>query len=122
MTITQIEEHKGAELQLGLAIENQTATLSIERRLAYEQISYFAQVSLKALIGLGFHMAILPSKHESCIENSWFKVLSELHMMAILLFLEASSLLVLKNLMDASKRNVSEDCKKDFIDPLLKPS
>ncbi|KAF6137983.1 hypothetical protein GIB67_041856 [Kingdonia uniflora] len=59
---------------------------------------------------------------ESCIANSWFEVLSVLHMMAILLFSEANSLLVSKNLMDASERNVSEDCKKDSIDLLLKAS
>ncbi|KAF6151289.1 hypothetical protein GIB67_020611 [Kingdonia uniflora] len=52
---------------------------------------------------------------ESCIENSWFDVLSVLHMIAILLFLEANSLLVHKNLMDAN-------CKKDSIDLLLKAS
>ncbi|KAF6161672.1 hypothetical protein GIB67_033165 [Kingdonia uniflora] len=59
---------------------------------------------------------------ESCIENSWFKVLSVLDMMAIMLFSEANSLLVSKNLMDAIERNVSEDCKKDYIDLLLKVS
>ncbi|KAF6134908.1 hypothetical protein GIB67_002309 [Kingdonia uniflora] len=45
-----------------------------------------------------------------------------MQMMAILLFSEANSLLVSKILMDASERNVSEDCKKDSIDLLLKAS
>ncbi|KAK9678101.1 hypothetical protein RND81_11G188300 [Saponaria officinalis] len=34
---------QGTELQLGLAIENQKATLSVKRRLACEQLTYFTQ-------------------------------------------------------------------------------
>ncbi|XAR58317.1 hypothetical protein NMG60_11026765 [Bertholletia excelsa] len=34
---------QGTEIQLGLAIESQKATLSVKRRLACEQLSYFAQ-------------------------------------------------------------------------------
>ncbi|KAL9246060.1 hypothetical protein vseg_019642 [Gypsophila vaccaria] len=34
---------QGTELQLGLAIENQKATLSVKRRLACEQLAYFTQ-------------------------------------------------------------------------------
>lgn len=34
---------QGTELQLGLAIENQKATLSLKRRLACEQLTYFTQ-------------------------------------------------------------------------------
>ncbi|KAJ8433203.1 hypothetical protein Cgig2_004335 [Carnegiea gigantea] len=33
----------GTELQLGLALENQKATLSVKRRLACEQLTYFTQ-------------------------------------------------------------------------------
>ncbi|KAK1271925.1 hypothetical protein QJS04_geneDACA020891 [Acorus gramineus] len=34
---------QGTEMQLGLAVESQKATLSVKRRLACEQVSYFAQ-------------------------------------------------------------------------------
>ncbi|GMH06876.1 hypothetical protein Nepgr_008716 [Nepenthes gracilis] len=34
---------QGTELQLGLAVENQKATLSVKRRLACEQLTYFSQ-------------------------------------------------------------------------------
>ncbi|XP_058103003.1 uncharacterized protein LOC131246668 [Magnolia sinica] len=33
----------GTEMQLGMAVESQKATLSVKRRLACEQVSYFAQ-------------------------------------------------------------------------------
>ncbi|KAF6161867.1 hypothetical protein GIB67_002577, partial [Kingdonia uniflora] len=45
---------------------------------------------------------------ESCITICLFEVLSVLHMMAIMLFSEANSLLVRKNLMDTIERNLSE--------------
>ena len=37
---------QGTALQLGLAIENQKATLSVKRRLACEQLTYFTQVDI----------------------------------------------------------------------------
>lgn len=36
---------QGVEMQLGLAIESEKATLSVKRRLACEEVSYFSQVS-----------------------------------------------------------------------------
>ncbi|KAF6153160.1 hypothetical protein GIB67_031114 [Kingdonia uniflora] len=140
---------QGEELQLGLSIESQTTTLPIKRRLACEQLSYFAQDAerwdahhhpfprdlqeyLPIVLGLTrkehrldntieFKWKSLQDMgQESCIENSWFEVLSVPRMIAILLFLEANSLLAHKNLMDASERNASKDCKKDFIDLLQK--
>ncbi|KAF6147569.1 hypothetical protein GIB67_035326 [Kingdonia uniflora] len=118
---------QGEELQPGLAIESQAATLSIKRRLACKQLSYFAQVDLPcpnySVLYRNTYLLFLDYlRKESCIENSWFEVLSVLHMITILLFLEANSLLVHKNLIDASERNISEDCKKDSIDLLLKAS
>lgn len=43
---TDIDEHlsQGTEIQLGLAVDCQKATLSVKRRLACEQLSYFSQV------------------------------------------------------------------------------
>lgn len=35
---------QGTEIQLGLALESQNATLSVKRRLACEAVSYYAQV------------------------------------------------------------------------------
>ncbi|XP_077228918.1 endosomal targeting BRO1-like domain-containing protein isoform X2 [Tasmannia lanceolata] len=44
------------EMQLGLAVENQKATLSVKRRLACEQVSYFAQAHycLSGCITVGY--------------------------------------------------------------------
>ncbi|KAF8390711.1 hypothetical protein HHK36_025238 [Tetracentron sinense] len=61
-------------------------------------------------------------RQETCLPNSWFELLSVVHMMAILSLSEANSLLLPKVHMDACERNVSEDCKKDAIDLLLKAS
>lgn len=36
---------QGVEMQLGLAIESEKATLSVKRRLACEEVSYFSEVS-----------------------------------------------------------------------------
>ncbi|RRT58691.1 hypothetical protein B296_00029112 [Ensete ventricosum] len=36
---------QGVEMQLGLAIESENATLSVKRRLACEEVSYFSEVS-----------------------------------------------------------------------------
>lgn len=36
---------QGTEIQLGLAVESQKASLSVKRRLACEQLTYFSQVS-----------------------------------------------------------------------------
>lgn len=35
---------QGTEIQLGLAVECPKATMSVKRRLACEQLSYFSQV------------------------------------------------------------------------------
>ncbi|KAK3039123.1 hypothetical protein RJ639_028869 [Escallonia herrerae] len=37
------DERQGTEMQLSLAVESQNATLSVKRRLACEQLSYFGQ-------------------------------------------------------------------------------
>lgn len=36
---------QGTEIQLGLAVESQKASLSVKRRLACEQLTYLSQVS-----------------------------------------------------------------------------
>ncbi|KAF6155151.1 hypothetical protein GIB67_019677, partial [Kingdonia uniflora] len=36
----------GTKMQLGLSIKSQTATLLVKKRLAYEQLSYFTQISV----------------------------------------------------------------------------
>jgi hypothetical protein len=37
---------QGTEIQLGLAVDSQKATLSVKRRIACEQVIYFTQVLL----------------------------------------------------------------------------
>ncbi|KAK4282204.1 hypothetical protein QN277_013609 [Acacia crassicarpa] len=45
---------QGTEIQLGLAVECQNATLSVKRRLACEQLIYFSQ-AYQCLLGCGFN-------------------------------------------------------------------
>ncbi|KAL5717435.1 hypothetical protein ACHQM5_010435 [Ranunculus cassubicifolius] len=59
-------------------------------------------------------------KQETCIASSWFELLCIVYMMAILSLSEANSLLLPKNQVDISERIVSEDCKKDAIDLLIR--
>ncbi|KAF9622399.1 hypothetical protein IFM89_031202 [Coptis chinensis] len=59
-------------------------------------------------------------RQETYMVSSWFEVLCVVYMMAILSLLEANSLLLPNNPMDASDRTVSEDSKKDAIDLLIK--
>nr|XP_023923619.1 uncharacterized protein LOC112035022 isoform X3 [Quercus suber] len=57
---------------------------------------------------------------ETCIANSWFEVLSVVHLMAMLTLLEADSLMIPKDHSGSGIRVVSSDCKRDAIDLLLK--
>ncbi|KAK7826693.1 hypothetical protein CFP56_031998 [Quercus suber] len=59
-------------------------------------------------------------RHETCIANSWFEVLSVVHLMAMLTLLEADSLMIPKDHSGSGIRVVSSDCKRDAIDLLLK--
>lgn len=49
---------QGTEIQLGLAVECQNATLSVKRRLACEQLTYFSQV-FSSIIKLLYSKSIL---------------------------------------------------------------
>ncbi|KAL8137838.1 hypothetical protein V2J09_003839 [Rumex salicifolius] len=53
---------QGTEIQLGLAAESQTATLSVKRRLACEVLTYYSQAHF-ALIGCNFHNKDNLKKH-----------------------------------------------------------
>ncbi|KAL7106573.1 hypothetical protein ACP275_06G002400 [Erythranthe tilingii] len=55
----------------------------------------------------------------SCVQNSWFEVLSVLHMMAMLTLMEANLKLIPKE-SALSERLVSPDCMRDAVDLLLK--
>ncbi|KAK4603165.1 hypothetical protein RGQ29_011939 [Quercus rubra] len=57
---------------------------------------------------------------ETCIANSWFEVLSVVHLMAMLTLLEADSLMIPKDHSGSGIRVVSSDCKRDAVDLLLK--
>ncbi|KAK4845746.1 hypothetical protein QYF36_008648 [Acer negundo] len=61
-------------------------------------------------------------KQESCIANSWFELLSVVHMMAMLTLSEANSLLIPKDYSGSGVRVVSSECKRDAVDFLLKAS
>ncbi|KAF6152527.1 hypothetical protein GIB67_035097 [Kingdonia uniflora] len=103
--------------------QEKTARLTLEEDLVHDKDKLTTMDEKLSCLAAGRKATSgFATFNESCIENSRFEVLSVLHMMAILLFSEANSLHVSKNLMDASEKNVSEDCKKDFIDLLLKAS
>ncbi|KAK6928581.1 hypothetical protein RJ641_007172 [Dillenia turbinata] len=56
------------------------------------------------------------------IPNSWFEVLSVVHMMAMLTLSEANSLLIPKDQDGSGEKIVSSDCMKSAIDLMLKAS
>jgi len=74
---------QGTEIQLGLALESQNATLSVKRRLACEAVSYYAHV-LEILSMLIYLLEITPKStwqflslsllfaSYDCISNSLF--------------------------------------------------
>ncbi|KAH6811326.1 Endosomal targeting BRO1-like domain-containing protein [Perilla frutescens var. hirtella] len=58
-------------------------------------------------------------RQEICMANSWFELLSVLHMMAMLTLMEANEKLIPKE-SSLSERLVSADCMRDAVDLLLK--
>ncbi|KAF5748671.1 hypothetical protein HS088_TW04G00629 [Tripterygium wilfordii] len=61
-------------------------------------------------------------KQETPVANSWFELLSVLHMMAMLTLSEANSLMIPKDYSGNGVRVVSSDCKRETVDLLLKAS
>uniref|UniRef100_A0A5B7AMU4 BRO1 domain-containing protein n=1 Tax=Davidia involucrata TaxID=16924 RepID=A0A5B7AMU4_DAVIN len=61
-------------------------------------------------------------KQEVCVANSWFELLSVIHMMAMLTLTEANSMLIPKDHSSSCERIVSADCMRDAVDLLLKAS
>ncbi|KDP41827.1 hypothetical protein JCGZ_26845 [Jatropha curcas] len=59
-------------------------------------------------------------KYENSVSNSWFELLSVVHMMAMLTLSEANSLLIPKDHSGSGIRVVSSDCKREAVDLLLK--
>ncbi|KAE8021278.1 hypothetical protein FH972_007184 [Carpinus fangiana] len=59
-------------------------------------------------------------RHETCVANSWFELLSVVHLMAMLTLSEADSLMIPKDHSGSGIRVVSSDCKRDAVDLLLK--
>ncbi|XP_059450572.1 uncharacterized protein LOC132181389 isoform X5 [Corylus avellana] len=57
---------------------------------------------------------------ETCVANSWFELLSVVHLMAMLTLSEADSLMIPKDHSGSGIRVVSSDCKRDAVDLLLK--
>ncbi|KAL6135957.1 hypothetical protein ACLB2K_068182 [Fragaria x ananassa] len=56
----------------------------------------------------------------SCVANSWFEVLSVVHMLAMLALSEADTVMIPKDHSGSSIRTVSSDCKREAVDLLLK--
>ncbi|CAM8990519.1 unnamed protein product [Rhodiola kirilowii] len=61
-------------------------------------------------------------RQEVCVANSWFELLSLIHMMAMLTLTEANSLLIPKGQPASVDRVVSADSKRQAVDLLLKAS
>ncbi|EEF49378.1 BRO1 domain-containing protein BROX homolog [Ricinus communis] len=59
-------------------------------------------------------------QHESSVANSWFELLSVVHMMAILTLSEANSSMIPQDRSGSGIRTLSSDCKRDAVDLLLK--
>ncbi|KAJ6754537.1 hypothetical protein OIU79_027200 [Salix purpurea] len=59
---------------------------------------------------------------ENSVANSWFELLSVIHMLAMLHLSEANSLMIPKDHSGSGIRVVSSDCKRDSVDLLLKAS
>ncbi|KAJ4823181.1 hypothetical protein Tsubulata_015121 [Turnera subulata] len=60
-------------------------------------------------------------KQENSVANSWFEILSVIHMMAMLTLWEANSMMIPKD-SGSGVRVLSSDCKRDAVDLLLKAS
>ncbi|OIW17044.1 hypothetical protein TanjilG_05707 [Lupinus angustifolius] len=61
-------------------------------------------------------------QQDSSIANTWYEVLSALHLMAMLTLAEADSLMIPKDNSGSGFRVVSSDSKREAIDLLLKAS
>ncbi|BBH00566.1 Endosomal targeting BRO1-like domain-containing protein, partial [Prunus dulcis] len=59
---------------------------------------------------------------EACVANSWFEVLSVVHLMAVLTLSEADILMIPHDHSGSGLRTVSSDCKRVAVDLLLKAS
>ncbi|KAK4804658.1 hypothetical protein SAY86_004475 [Trapa natans] len=59
---------------------------------------------------------------EASLSNSWFELLSVIHMMTVLTLSEANSLLIPEEHLGSEIRTVSTDSKRDAVDLLLKAS
>ncbi|XP_059669936.1 uncharacterized protein LOC132315613 [Cornus florida] len=69
-----------------------------------------------------FKWKTLDGQQEICVANSWFELLSVIHLMAMLTLTEANSMLIPKDHPDSCERVVSADCMRDAVDLLLKAS
>ncbi|KAK3026745.1 hypothetical protein RJ639_042198 [Escallonia herrerae] len=59
-------------------------------------------------------------RQEVCVQNSWFEVLSTIHMIAVLTLMEANSTLIVKDNSSSFERVVSGDSMRNAVDLLLK--
>ncbi|KAK2968789.1 hypothetical protein RJ640_028182 [Escallonia rubra] len=59
-------------------------------------------------------------RQEFCVQNSWFEVLSTIHMIAVLTLMEANSTLIVRDNGSSFERVVSADSMRNAVDLLLK--
>ncbi|KAL5581429.1 hypothetical protein UlMin_013871, partial [Ulmus minor] len=65
---------------------------------------------------------LVDGRQEISVANSWFELLSVIHLMAMLTLSEADSLMIPKDHSGSGMRVVSSDCKREAVDLLLKAS
>ncbi|XP_056168594.1 uncharacterized protein LOC115680158 [Syzygium oleosum] len=61
-------------------------------------------------------------RQEASVANSWFELLSIIHMMAMVTLSQANLLMIPRDHSGSEVRTVSADCKRDAVDLLLKAS
>nr|XP_009775214.1 PREDICTED: uncharacterized protein LOC104225142 isoform X2 [Nicotiana sylvestris] len=83
-----------------------------------KQPLYFLEFGLQDLIGFKWRN-LEDGQEEMSVANSWFELLSVLHMMAMLTLVEANMKLIPKD-SAMTERVVSGDCMRDAVDLLLK--
>ncbi|XP_060958054.1 uncharacterized protein LOC133029980 [Cannabis sativa] len=95
------------------------------RRALEEYLSFLSgltnkEFGLEGLIEFKWK-TLQDERQELSVANSWFELLSMIHMMALLTLAEADSLMIPKD-YGSGIRVVSSDCKREAVDLLLKAS
>ncbi|KAF2301830.1 hypothetical protein GH714_029705 [Hevea brasiliensis] len=106
--------------QISLVAEDTGGTAITELTRALEEyLSILIGLTKKGRVEFKWK-SLEDGRHENPVSNSWFELLSVLHMMAILTLSEADSLMIPKDHFVSGTRVVTSDCKRDAVDLLLK--